>query len=87
MSPAAESAKKLAVAGLVCSIVGVVCCPIIVLGPIGMVLGFVAKSNLQKAGAQDGQSIAIAAIVIGAIDILLVILWMLSNIATGLSGF
>lgn len=86
MSPAAESAKKQAIAGLVCSIVGVICCQII-LGPIGIVLGFMAKSSLQKAGVQDGQSVAIAAMVIGGIDIVLFILYMLFSLATGVSGF
>ncbi len=86
ISPAAESAKKQAIAGLVCSIVGVICCQI-VLGPIGIVLGFMARSSLQKAGVQDGQSIAVAAMVIGGIDIVLFILYLLFSLSTGLSGF
>lgn len=86
ISPAAESAKKQAIAGLVCSIIGVLCCQII-LGPIGIVLGFMAKSSLQKAGVQDGQPIAIAAIVIGFIDIVLFIIYMLFNFATLMSNF
>lgn len=85
MSPAAESAKKQAIAGLVCSIVGVICCQI-VLGPIAIVLGFMARSSLQKAGVQDGQSIAVAAMVIGGIDIVLFILYLLFSLSTGLSG-
>lgn len=86
MSPAAESAKKQAIAGLICAIVGVICCQII-LGPIGIVLGFMARASLIKAGVQDGQSIAVAAMVIGGIDIVLFVLYMLFSLTTGLAGF
>lgn len=85
ISPAAESAKKQAIAGLICSIVGIICCQII-LGPVGIVLGFLARASLQKAGVQDGQSIAVAAMIIGGIDIVLFILYMLFSLASGVSG-
>lgn len=87
MSASAASAKKQAIWALVCSIVGVLCCGII-LGPIGIGLGYSSRSTLQREGVEDGQSFATAAMIIGGIDVVLFVIYMLFNLSTGLGrGF
>jgi hypothetical protein len=62
--------NALAVAGLVCSIVGVFMFGII-LGPLGMIFGGIGWSRAN--GGANGKGMAIAAVVIGAVDVLLFI--------------
>ena len=60
--------KGLAVASLVCSLVGLVLFGII-LGILGIVLGGCAKGKMGSSGNRDGSDMATAGIVIGCIDI------------------
>ena len=68
-----QSYNGTAVTGLVLSILGVtICCGLgVILGPIGAILGFVAKSGMDRTGNQQGRGIATAAIVTGIIAFVL----------------
>ncbi|SDK49730.1 DUF4190 domain-containing protein [Streptomyces indicus] len=68
-----------AVAGLACGVVGLIVAAFI-LGPLAIIFGFVGRKN---AGANGSSGMATAAIVLGVVDIVLVIILM----ATGGGGF
>jgi hypothetical protein len=70
-------ADKMAVWALVCSIVGFCCCGII-LGPIGIVLGYKAKNEGSTAGT------ATAAIVIGIIATILNVIGLILQFTMGI---
>jgi hypothetical protein len=78
-NPEAQSARQMALIALVVSCVGIlvgVCCwSGVVIGPLGAVLGFVARGKLQRNGVQEGQGFALAAIIIGIFVFCLPILW------------
>lgn len=69
--PAPQPGKGLAIAGMVCGIISLLCLPI-VLGPLGIIFGGVAKSK----GCRSGM--ATAGIVCGAIGLAL---WLLMMVA------
>jgi Domain of unknown function (DUF4190) len=58
----------LAIAGLVCGLVGLLFLPI-VLGPLALVFGFIALSRAKQGAGHRGM--AIAAVVLGAVDLIL----------------
>lgn len=67
--PVQQKNNGKAVAGFVCSLVGLLLFGVI-LGTIAVILGAMGKSEIQKSGgAQKGSGLATAAIVIGIIDI------------------
>ena len=65
---------------MILSIIGVICCGI--LGIIGLVQGYKAKSNMQASGNLDGQGMATAAIVLGWIAIGFMVLGGLIQVAS-----
>ncbi|RDD84334.1 DUF4190 domain-containing protein [Streptomyces parvulus] len=69
----------LAVAGLVCGIVGIVFLSI-VLGPLAVVFGSVA---LRQAGAKGGGGMAKAAIALGIFDVVLFVVLMIVAASSG----
>jgi len=75
-----QSFAKDAQTAMICSIVGILCCGII-LGPVGLIKGLNAKKAMQASGNFEGQGMATAAIVIGAIDIGLFIIGIIINVA------
>jgi hypothetical protein len=70
-NPEAQSAKQMAIIALVVSCLAIpldFCCYIgLFLGPLGAILGFVAKGKLSRNNASDGQGLALGAIIVGAI--------------------
>ncbi|MFF4397353.1 DUF4190 domain-containing protein [Streptomyces sp. NPDC001480] len=81
-SPAASSRTNgLAIAGLVCGIVGVFFLNL-VLGPLAIVFGAV---GLRQAGAKNGAGMAKAGIILGIVD--LVIFVVLLAVAASNGGF
>ena len=76
----AEDAKKKATSALICSIIGMLCCPIVSI--VGIVMGFQAKSTFDQYMIQDGRGLATAAIVIGFVGLALNILATFVNIMT-----
>jgi hypothetical protein len=93
-NPEGQSAKQMATIALVVSCVGLLigwCCMTgIVLGPTGAILGFLARGKLARNNVQEGQGIALAAMIIGGlvfvIPILLLVLQLLFGIAGGAFG-
>ena len=61
----------LAIAGLVCGLVGLLVFPII-LGPLALIFGFVALSRAKRGAGHRGM--AIAAVVLGAADLVLMVI-------------
>ncbi len=70
VSPVASDGKKHAVAALIVSICGLICCVGLILGVIGFVMGLQAYNKLKANNEKDGQGFALAAIIIGAWDVL-----------------
>lgn len=68
--PVAARHSGMAIGAFVTSLVGLLCLGII-LGPVGLILGIVALNQAKQTGQRRG--LAIAAIVIGGIDILLLV--------------
>jgi uncharacterized membrane protein len=62
--------NKKAVAGFVCSLVGLVCCTIGIPNIVGLVLSIVGLNEINKDKFQEGKGLAIAGIVLGALGIL-----------------
>jgi hypothetical protein len=75
----AKSYKGLAIGGFVCSLVGLLCCILVAI--TGLVLGIVAKVNMNKSGNQDGSGFATAAIIIGGCGVLLQIVLIIVQVA------
>ncbi|MGV9795604.1 MULTISPECIES: DUF4190 domain-containing protein [unclassified Gordonia (in: high G+C Gram-positive bacteria)] len=75
--PAQAKNNPLAIASLVCSIVGLVCCGLTAI--VGLVLGIVARKQIKESnGTQTGDGMALAGIIIGAIvTVLFIIYWIL----------
>lgn len=72
--PSERGVNGLSVASLVVSLT---CC-----GPIGMILGFVALSQIKKSGEQ-GRGMAIAGVVIGLLGIVAAVLWIVAMVVFG----
>lgn len=70
--PVSRETNGMAVAGLVCAIAGLFTCGITSL--IGAILGHVSRSQIRKNG-QDGDGVALAAIVVGWIVTVLALLF------------
>ncbi len=80
-SPEQSSAKNMAIIGLVCSIAALIigwCCSIgFILGPVGVVLGFISRMKLNAIRSRDGMGLAYGAIGLGLFATLLPILFLL----------
>lgn len=73
--PAAPKTNGLAIASLVCSILGV-CCG--VGGVVGVIFGFVARGQIKRSGgAQKGSGLALAGIIVGFVFIALAAIGLL----------
>ena len=79
MAPAAPQTNQMAVWAMVTGILSVICCQ--VLGPVSIVLGLVAMSQIKGNPQQQGSGFAIAGIVLGIISLLLVIIGILVMIS------
>ncbi len=87
VSPEQKSAKQIAVTGMICSIAALIigwCCQIgFILGPVGVVLGFIGRSKLNRIGSRDGMGMAYAAIGLGLFATLLPILFLVFILIVG----
>lgn len=71
--PQPVGTNGLAIASLVCSLVGLFCG----IGPIvGLVLGIIALNQIKKTG-QDGRGMALAGVIISGISIALIVIWFI----------
>jgi hypothetical protein len=82
--PAAPKTNGLAIASLVCSILGV-CCG--VGGLLGVIFGFVARSQIKRSGgSQKGSGLALAGIIVGFVVIALAALGLLFILVSSTSA-
>jgi hypothetical protein len=81
---APSGTNGLAIAALICSLIGLCCGG--VLSIVGIILGFVAKSQIRRTG-QGGSGMATAAIVIGFVIIVLWVIYVIVAAATGNLNF
>ncbi|MEI8081576.1 MAG: DUF4190 domain-containing protein [Actinomycetes bacterium] len=79
-SQAPAGNNGLAIAALICSLIGLCCGG--VLSVVGIILGFVAKSQIRRTG-QGGGGMATAAIVIGFVVVILWVIYVAVAAATG----
>ncbi|GED96981.1 DUF4190 domain-containing protein [Gordonia crocea] len=65
----------LAVAALICGVLGLMCC---IPGPIGLILGIMSLRNMNRDGVDGGSNrgMAIAGIVLGAITTLIIVAYV-----------
>lgn len=80
MHPEAEEARSRARTSMILGIVGLFCMSV-VLGPVALTLGIKSRATLQRYGIQDGQGMAMAGIVMGTVDIVLFILYLMAMLA------
>jgi hypothetical protein len=82
--PAAPKNNGLAIASLVCSILGL-CCG--VGGVLGVIFGFVARGQIKRSGgAQQGSGLALAGIIVGFVVIALAAVGLLIVLVGASSG-
>ena len=72
--PVAAGTNGLAIASLVCSVIGVLCG---IGSLIGVVLGFIAINQIKQTG-QRGYGLAVAGIVVGAASMVIYLIWMIT---------
>ena len=72
-------AQKSARNALIFGVVGLVCCGLI-LGLIAIIMGAQARSTLKRAGVIEGQGLALAAMIMGSIDLVLFIFGVVVNL-------
>jgi uncharacterized protein DUF4190 len=82
--PAARQGNGLAVAGMVCGIVGLLIAGII-LGPLAIIFGGIGLSRANKGAPHRGQ--AIAGLVLGILDVVLIVILIAAASHNGGSYF
>jgi hypothetical protein len=80
-SPGVVEAQKEAKKALIASIVGIFCCGL-VLGILSIKWGNEARRTLDALGVVQGRNMAVAAMALGAVDVLLWAVWLLVQIST-----
>ena len=75
----------MAIASLIVSIVGTLaCCFTIVVPAVGIVLGFVARKQISASnGTQKGDGMALAGIIIGAIGVVIGVIYWIAFLSSG----
>jgi hypothetical protein len=71
MAPATPKSNQMAVWAMITGIFSLLCCQ--VLGPVSIVLGIVALSQIKQNSQQEGSGFAIAGIVLGSLSLILLI--------------
>ncbi|GAC1335585.1 MAG: hypothetical protein NVSMB17_18650 [Candidatus Dormibacteria bacterium] len=85
---AATATNQKAVISLVLSLVGAVCCLGLITGPLAIYFGNAAQKEIATSGgAQGGSGIAKAGLIIGIIELVLAVLFILAIVGGVLSGF
>lgn len=83
-SPRARSrSNPMAVAGLVCGVVGFFVLSV-VLGPLAIVFGSLGMRNAERGGARN-HGIALAGVILGAVDVALFLIAMIAISGGGFS--
>ncbi|MFA5809735.1 MAG: DUF4190 domain-containing protein [Thermoleophilia bacterium] len=82
-----EKAGGLAIAALVLSIAGLVCCCLTVPSIVGLVLGFVEKGRIARGeSSQKGAGMVKAAIILGIIGVAIGVIYWVVNIILQITG-
>ncbi|WP_280468363.1 DUF4190 domain-containing protein [Nocardia cyriacigeorgica] len=76
----------MAIGSLITSCIGLLCCGLLVPGLVGLVLGLVALNQIKQTG-QEGRGLAIAGISVGAVGLVIGILYWILNIVGAVSGW
>jgi hypothetical protein len=71
MAPAAAKSNQMAVWAMITGIISLLCCQ--VLGPLPVVLGIAALSQIKKNPQQTGSGFAIAGIVLGVLSLIIAV--------------
>ena len=79
--PPSAGTNGLAIASLVCSLIGWVVCPFVA-EIVGVIFGFVALGQIKQSG-QGGRGLALAGIIIGGMAVVLGVLGLILAIAYG----
>jgi hypothetical protein len=83
----ARSTNPLAIASLVVSLIGLLCCGLgFIPGIAGIVLGVLANKQIAQTG-QNGAGMAKAGIIIGAVVIVIAVFWLFHQAVNGSGGF
>ena len=69
----------LAIGGFICSLVGMLCCFIPMIGIVGLILSIVGINKIKTSG-EKGKGLAIAGIILGAIAVALYVILLLIGI-------
>lgn len=82
-----QKTNPLAIVSLVTALLGIPCCGFILLGAVGAVTGFLARKQIAESGGMEkGDGMAKAGMIIGAIMVVLgIVYWVLvlAGVATG----
>lgn len=79
MAYAGRRTDGLAIASLICGIVGIVCsviCLGVILGPAAAIMGFISRQRIvSSAGTLGGGGLAMAGLILGIVSFLLSVAW------------
>ena len=69
---------------LICGLIGVLgfCCGLVglILGPIAVIMASQAFSSMKQTGSEQGKGMAVAGIVLGIVDIVIVVFWVVLQV-------
>ena len=74
----------LAIASLICGIVGIVCfflCLGVILGPAGAIMGFISRQRIASSGGTlGGGGLALAGLILGIVGFIASVIWFFAYI-------
>jgi hypothetical protein len=79
MAYAGPRTDGMAIASLICGIVGIVCfviCLGVVLGPVAAILGFISRQRVASSGGTlGGGGLALAGLILGVVAFVVSVIW------------
>jgi hypothetical protein len=80
MAYAGPRTDGLAIASLICGIVGIACfftCLGVVLGPVAAIMGFISRQRVASSGGTlGGGGLALAGLILGVVDFVVSVIWV-----------
>lgn len=85
---AGGQSQGLAIGSLVCGILSCICCfASIILGPAGLIMGFIAKKKAEEDPANyGGRGLALGGMITGAVGIVLFVVLIILQVFFGVMG-
>ena len=78
----------MAIISLVTGILGIVCCGSFIFGIAALILGFLGRKEINESnGTKKGAGLAMAGLVLGAVGIVLVLVYWILVIAGSFDGY